>query len=128
MFGKANRKWVWLLLAATALLVLCLAATGYAQDEIKIIVNGKAISSDVPPQIVDGRTMVPLRAVAEALGCQVSWDGQNSSVIITQSSPNTLQLLTVNGEPTTWSTRPVCCSPAASSRPTWKTSFTAKSM
>jgi hypothetical protein len=100
MIGKVNRKWVWLLLAAAVLIALSLAATGYAQDEIRIVVNGKTISSDVPPQIVDGRTMVPLRAVAEALGCQVNWDEGSRSVIITQSP--SLPLLTVNGEPTTW--------------------------
>lgn len=28
---------------------------------------------DVPPQIINGRTMIPLRAVTEALGAEVTW-------------------------------------------------------
>lgn len=40
------------------------------------------IQLDVPPQIIDGRTLVPVRAVSECLGCDVSWDGENQTVII----------------------------------------------
>jgi len=36
--------------------------------EIKIIVNGETLKPEVAPQIIDGRTMVPLRFIAEALG------------------------------------------------------------
>ncbi len=46
-------------------------------------VGGETKSLDVPAQIVDGRTLVPARAVAEAFGCNVDWDGVNSTVIIT---------------------------------------------
>ncbi|WP_282937489.1 stalk domain-containing protein [Paenibacillus sp. RC67] len=37
-------------------------------------VNGKAVTMDTVPQIVNGRMYVPLRFVAEALGAQVKWD------------------------------------------------------
>lgn len=46
-------------------------------------VGSETKSLDVPAQIVDGRTLVPARAVAEAFGCSVDWDGANSAVIIT---------------------------------------------
>ena len=36
--------------------------------------NGKPVSLDVPPRIIRGRTMVPIRFVSEALGAQVHWD------------------------------------------------------
>lgn len=38
---------------------------------------------DVPPQIINDRTMIPARAVAEALGCTVEWDQATKTVIIT---------------------------------------------
>ncbi|MBR5539190.1 MAG: copper amine oxidase N-terminal domain-containing protein [Clostridia bacterium] len=37
---------------------------------------------DVPAQIVDGRTLIPLRAVSQALGKKVEWDGSTSTVLI----------------------------------------------
>lgn len=46
-----------------------------ASDEISVYVNGQKISFDVPPMIADGRTLVPLRAIFEAMGAVVTWDG-----------------------------------------------------
>lgn len=46
------------------------------------------ISLDVPPQIIDGRTLVPVRAVSECLGCNVNWDDEKQIVIIESVSDN----------------------------------------
>lgn len=46
--------------------------------------SDKNIVLDVVPQIVDGRTLVPVRAVSEALGCTVEWDGETRTVTITE--------------------------------------------
>lgn len=40
---------------------------------------------DVPPIIVDGRTMLPARFVAEALGASVRWDTETRTVTITSN-------------------------------------------
>jgi len=63
-----------------------LAKTGY---EISVqlgstfmLVNGNPVSLDVPAQSMNGRTMVPLRALSEATGMQVRWDGGNFIVEI----------------------------------------------
>lgn len=53
-----------------------------------MLVNGREQPIDVPAQIIEGRTMVPLRFVAEALGCEVDWepkDGKTENVIITRA-------------------------------------------
>lgn len=47
----------------------------------KMIVDGMEMpvdntNSSVTPIIIDGRTMLPLRAVCEALGCSVTWNAQ----------------------------------------------------
>ncbi len=47
---------------------------------IKVKLNGKEISFDQSPQIIDSRTMVPLRAIFEALGMTVDWDEQTYTV------------------------------------------------
>jgi hypothetical protein len=49
--------------------------------EIGVTVNGQALNGDVPPVILNGRTLVPVRMVAEALGCTVNYS--NGEVTIT---------------------------------------------
>ena len=46
-----------------------------AEKSITVLVNGIELQFDQPPIIQDGRTLVPLRAIFEALGAVVSWDG-----------------------------------------------------
>jgi photosystem II stability/assembly factor-like uncharacterized protein/methionine-rich copper-binding protein CopC len=51
-------------------------------------VNGVGTSIDsmnakVVPEIINGRTMLPLRFVAENLGCDVQWDGITKTITIT---------------------------------------------
>lgn len=46
-------------------------------------VNHKQISLDTSPIILGDRTLVPVRAVAEGLGCQVDWDGNRYLVSVT---------------------------------------------
>lgn len=43
-------------------------------------VGGIEVLLDVPAQIVEGRTFVPLRFVAETLGATVDWDGESRTV------------------------------------------------
>jgi len=45
-------------------------------------VNGKAFSTDVAPQIIDDRTYIPTRAVAELLDRKVYWDESTKTVLI----------------------------------------------
>jgi len=44
--------------------------------------NGKADSLDVPPQIVNGRMMVPLRAISQFFNRNVQWDASSETVTI----------------------------------------------
>ncbi|MGE5704193.1 MAG: copper amine oxidase N-terminal domain-containing protein [Clostridia bacterium] len=78
---------------AGALLCLMVFATSVLADNtIQLWVNHSQVKSDVEPQIVDGRVMVPLRAVAEALGAKVEWDEKNRSISIqTQQQATTEQ-------------------------------------
>lgn len=45
-------------------------------------VNGKHYKLDVPSQIVNGRTLIPVRFVAEAFGAEVIWDDETKTVHI----------------------------------------------
>ena len=44
------------------------------------------IELDSPPFIVNGSTLVPVRAVAESLGCSVKWDPQTYTVDVSTIS------------------------------------------
>ncbi|MCT4543471.1 MAG: lectin like domain-containing protein [Vallitalea sp.] len=44
--------------------------------------NGEKIENDTYAVIVNHRTYLPIRAVMEAFGCEVSWDNENRVVII----------------------------------------------
>lgn len=71
-----------LLLAFT----LCFSFFAFAEGEITISVNSKPLTMDVPPEIVEGRTLVPMRAVFEALGADVTWIGEEQMIIATSGS------------------------------------------
>ncbi|MBE7053619.1 MAG: hypothetical protein E7391_05015 [Ruminococcaceae bacterium] len=62
------------LVLCLVMLVSCFSFSAFAQDEISIIINGKKLTMDQSPIIVEGRTLVPLRAIFEALGAKVEWD------------------------------------------------------
>lgn len=46
------------------------------------LVDGRAVPLDVPAQIIEGRTMVPLRFIAESFGAEVRWDPGSRTVFI----------------------------------------------
>ncbi len=84
-----------LLLASTVLLFLPLFNTVLALSIPQIIVNGIPIETDVAPEIISGRTMVPVRAVAEALGALVTWDEKEQKVYIESQDDSFKQQLTL---------------------------------
>jgi len=54
------------------------------KQEVSVQVNGRPLHSDVPSFINgDDRTMVALRAIAEALGAKVDWDEATQTITIT---------------------------------------------
>ena len=63
---------------------------------ISIYVNGKYLSTDQPPVIQDGRTMVPLRAIFEALGATVEWFGDTQTISGYDPKTNRIMSLIVN--------------------------------
>jgi len=48
--------------------------------EIRVLIDGLPVTFDVQPVIQDNRTMVPFRAVAEALNVKISWDDPAQTV------------------------------------------------
>ncbi|MEW6622563.1 MAG: N-acetylmuramoyl-L-alanine amidase [Bacillota bacterium] len=51
------------------------------------VVNGSPVVMDTQAELLNGRTMVPLRFISESFGAQVQWQSDTSTVIIRTSSP-----------------------------------------
>lgn len=65
--------------------ILCIGATAFAQNsKVTVELNGEPIVFDVEPKIVNDRTMVPLRAIAEALDAFVFWNETDRSVLFSK--------------------------------------------
>jgi len=86
------KKKVFVLLSS-CLALLVFVSSAYAGSQIKLLVNGQNVESDVPVQIVANRTMVPVRALAEALGATVSWDSEQGIVSVDNSESTRIQAL-----------------------------------
>lgn len=53
----------------------------------ELYVNGEVVAIDTSAEIINGRTMVPLRAVADGLGLEVYYDNETRSITIIQPEP-----------------------------------------
>ena len=51
-------------------------------NNIKIVVDGKELKTDKEPFIYEGTTYLPVRAVGEAVGKNVTWDAASKTVIL----------------------------------------------
>lgn len=53
-----------------------------AANPVKVVLDGKELIFDASPQIIQGRTMVPFRALAEQIGADVKWDEATKQVTV----------------------------------------------
>lgn len=66
-------------------LIMLLSATVFAYDKpISVTLDGEKLIFDVEPALIDGRTMVPIRAIFEAMGAVVNWDNDTQTAICTK--------------------------------------------
>ncbi|MEW6662576.1 MAG: beta-propeller domain-containing protein [Bacillota bacterium] len=75
-----------LFIASTSLL-----ASERAVSEVKIYLRGEPLVFDGRPALVNGRLLVPLRGVFEALGAEVNWDPKDRTITAIRDSV-TIQL------------------------------------
>lgn len=68
----------------TAMLML-LPAAGSAESGICVELNGENIVFDTEPFVEFERTLVPIRAITEAMDCDVDWDDDKKTAVITNA-------------------------------------------
>lgn len=75
---------VWDATAQTVTLTKGATVVVFTIGSTSYTVNGEAKTADVAPEIVNDRTMLPARFVAEAFGATVGWDAATGTVLIQQ--------------------------------------------
>ncbi len=104
-----NRQYMLRMLfwAALTLQLMCiLGSKTYAADEVKVYINNDLLDFSKlgdKPQIYEGRTYVPIRTVAEALGFKLEWNGEKQEFTMTKYGDKIVHKvlsneLTVNGQ------------------------------
>ncbi|MBQ7794762.1 MAG: hypothetical protein IJ366_09645 [Clostridia bacterium] len=70
------------LLLLTAVAATTLTQAAHADGDISIRFNGNPLTAEQPPVVVNDRTLVPVRAVCEAMGLEVGWEPETQGISI----------------------------------------------
>ena len=82
--GEKMKKSNKIVATLLALGMVSTSMTSLAADDIKIFVDDKQLECPVNPIIENERTLVPMRAIFEALGAKVDWNGETRTVTATR--------------------------------------------
>ena len=97
-----KRRFITILL--TLSLSVTLAPAAAAAQDISVEINGVRVRfTGQGPALIDGRTLVPVRSVFEALGFEVDWDNETRTAILENENyliliPIDSYVFTTNGE------------------------------
>ncbi len=100
------------MLIAILACVIILPTHVAATPDVKVTVNGQYVTfTDQEPFIESGRTLVPVRAPMEKLGCDVDWDEVKRQAIITDGTTTAVftigsKTYTINGVKKTMDVEP----------------------
>ncbi|HEY3316003.1 MAG TPA: stalk domain-containing protein [Bacillota bacterium] len=91
---SSKRRW---LLAVRVLLVVALLTTAAphvaSANGINLVINGQRIVADPAPFAINGRTLAPLRLIAEKLEATVDWYGDTQTIKITRGDRQVMMRL-----------------------------------
>ncbi len=57
-----------------------------SSQDIKITIDGVQLETQISAKIINDRTLVPMRAIFEAMGAKVEWDNSTRTVIGTKDN------------------------------------------
>lgn len=91
--GNENMKKTSLIVVTLILTLILSTGTVFADTSSQTVnlvlgqstaqINGQTVTMTAPAQVVSGRTLVPLRFISEAFGCDVAWDGTTKTATVT---------------------------------------------
>ena len=78
------------IIVALVISLLCLIPTvsAYSEKVISLEIEGTVIRTEVPPTVIGGRTMVPVRDIFEACGANVTWDPATKKITGSKGGKN----------------------------------------
>ena len=106
------KKKLSIVLLSLAMVFNTCSLVGYADGGISVTLNGEALTFDVQPQLIDNRTMVPLRKIFEAMGAVVDWNDDTQTVTATKGNEKVVATINsknvyINGETKTLDVPPM---------------------
>lgn len=81
--GFVKKLWISILVVLVAIPMMFQSSVK-AATPISIIIDGVRLSTDQAPVMVNGRTMVPLRAIFEAFNATIKWNQKAQTVTATK--------------------------------------------
>lgn len=78
-----------LFISISLLVSLVLTGSAYVatgQSPIRVYVDGQPVNFDVPPTVIQGRVLVPLRGIFERLGATVDYDTRTQHIVAVRGS------------------------------------------
>ena len=78
------KKILTLMLTFVMFLSVVSGFSATASSSVSVFVDGEIVTFDVEPQIINDRTMVPLRAIFEQIGAEVTWDDTTKTAVSTK--------------------------------------------
>ena len=82
------KKFFAMIMSLALTISMIIPVSVYASTNISVTIDGQKVNFNVQPQIINGRTMVPMRAIFKEFGMSIEWD--NSSKTVTASKGNDL--------------------------------------
>lgn len=67
----------------------------YAAKDVTVMLDGEKMEFDVNPFIEDDRTLVPMRAIFEAVGAQITWEEGERTVIALQKKDSSFNSIAI---------------------------------
>lgn len=102
----STKKNLFVILATVLMMFCAFSISASASDEeVLVMLNGDILEFDVQPQIINGRTMVPMRKIFESMGAGVAWEDSTQTITATKQNTTVVMqinnnVMLVNGNPT----------------------------
>lgn len=75
-------------LVATPIIAPTQVQSAIAQQSATVTLNGQPLATSIPPAVENGRTLVPMRDIFEALGATVNWNAGDQSISALRGDTN----------------------------------------